>query len=34
VVSARFAVNGVRVPLNESDVPLANDLSGWLRGCK
>jgi hypothetical protein len=35
VVSPRFAVNGVRAPLNQSDDAPANDLSsGWLRGCK
>ena len=35
VVSPRFAVNGVRAPLNQSDDATANDLlSGWLRGCK
>ncbi len=35
VVSPRFAVNGVRAPLNQSDDAPANDLlSGWLMGCK
>ena len=35
VVSPRFAVNGVRAPLNQSDDAPANDLlSGWLTGCK
>ena len=34
VVSPRLAVNGVRAPLNQSDDAPANDLSGWLRGCK
>jgi hypothetical protein len=34
VVSPKFAVNGVRAPLDQSDNPPANDLSGWLRGCK
>jgi hypothetical protein len=35
VVSPRFAVNGVRAPLNQSDDATTNDLlSGWLRGCK
>ena len=35
VVSPRFAVNGVRARLNQSDDAPANDLlSGWLRGCK
>lgn len=35
VVSPRFAVNGVRAPLNQSDDAPPNDLlSGWLRGCK
>jgi hypothetical protein len=35
VVSPRFAVNGVRAPLNQSDDAPVNDfLSGWLRGCK
>ena len=34
-VSPRFAVNGVRAPLNQSDDAPANDLlSGWLTGCK
>jgi hypothetical protein len=34
VVSPRLAVNGVRAPLNQSDDAPANDLSGWLRGCR
>jgi hypothetical protein len=34
VVSLGLAVNGVRAPLNQSDDAPANDLSGWLRGCK
>jgi hypothetical protein len=35
VVSPRFAVNGVRAPLDQSDDAPVNDLlSGWLEGCK